>query len=225
MKYDVRAPERSRVAELIKEAAGGRPIVVAGSTVDDRYASEEQVFLQEAMAPVWQLYPLTLLVLAPRHPQRFDEVEELAASVAPTIRAATLLNGGAEISSSVRIVILDTIGDLATTYGIADAAFVGGSLVPRGGHNPLEPAQFSVPVIMGPSFENFRDIVGKMLEAKAICIVKDGQQLEGVMAGMLTDRVAAKAMGERGRRVFEEQQGATGRAVEAIVAVIQGAKA
>jgi 3-deoxy-D-manno-octulosonic-acid transferase len=96
--------------------------------------------------------------------------------------------------------------------------------VKRGGHNPLEPAQFGVPVVMGPSFENFRDIVAKMQAADGIRIVRDKDELEAALVELLTNREAAKAMGERGRRVFEEQQGATARAVEALVAMIQTSK-
>jgi 3-deoxy-D-manno-octulosonic-acid transferase len=118
------------------------------------------------------------------------------------------------------IVLLDTIGDLAAVYGVADIAFVGGSLVKRGGHNPLEPAQFGVPVVMGPSFENFREIVGKMQAANGVCIVQDMDGLELALTELLTDRKAAHEMGERGRKVFEEQQGATARAVEAVVEMI-----
>jgi len=123
------------------------------------------------------------------------------------------------------IVLLDTIGDLAAVYGVADVAYVGGSMMERGGHNPLEPAQFGVPVVMGKSYENFREIVGKMIDADGILIVKDELELEIAFEELLTDREAAKAMGERGRRVFEEQQGATGRSVAAIVAMIAGGQA
>ena len=121
----------------------------------------------------------------------------------------------------LEIVVLDTIGDLAAVYGVADVAFVGGSLVGRGGHNPLEPAQFGVPVIIGSSFENFRDVVTKMQEADAIRIVNDGEELEAAFLDLLTDRESARAVGERGRRVFEEQQGATGRVVEALVGLVR----
>jgi 3-deoxy-D-manno-octulosonic-acid transferase len=221
LKYDVRAAKASQVAELIRTAAAGRPIVVAGSTVDDKPASEEQIFLQAGMGPVWQSYPDTLLVLAPRHPQRFDEISELATHFGLTIRATKLLQRGAGTAVTERIVVLDTIGDLAAVYGIADVAFVGGSLVRRGGHNPLEPAQFGVPVVMGPSFENFRDIVTKMQEADGIRIVRDKDELETALIELLTDREQAKAMGERGRRVFEQQQGATARAVEALVRLVR----
>jgi 3-deoxy-D-manno-octulosonic-acid transferase len=119
------------------------------------------------------------------------------------------------------VIVLDTIGDLAAVYGIADVVFVGGSLVDRGGHNPLEPAQFGVPVVIGPSFENFRDIVAKMQAADAIRIVQDMHELEAALIELLTDREAARAMGERGRQVFEAQQGATARAVEALLRLVK----
>jgi len=236
LKYDVRAPRASRVAELIKEAAAGRPIVVAGSTVasTDKYVeSEEAQVVQSWMKGALPLD--ALLVLAPRHPERFNEAWKIAFNF-PSLKATELLAGKRSSDAvaksypdgksleTVDIVLLDTIGDLAAVYGMADVAYVGGSMFPRGGHNPLEPAQFGVPVVMGPSFENFRDIVAKMQAANAICIVNDEEQLEGVMLGMLKDPEAARAMGERGRRVFEEQQGATGRAVAAIVAMISEAR-
>jgi 3-deoxy-D-manno-octulosonic-acid transferase len=119
------------------------------------------------------------------------------------------------------IVVLDTIGDLAAVYGIADVAYVGGSMFPRGGHNPLEPAQFGVPVVMGDSYDNFRDIVGRMIGAEGIRIVKDETELDLALHDLLTNRESAKAMGERGREVFGEQQGATARAVEALVAMVR----
>ena len=221
LKYDVRAAKKSRVAELIREAAAGRPIVVAGSTVDGRYASEEQIFLQEGMGPLWGSYPDTLLVLAPRHPERFDEASELATHFGSSVRATQLLQRGEGTALTERIVVLDTIGDLAAVYGVADVAFVGGSFVERGGHNPLEPAQFGVPVVMGTSYENFRDVVGKMIAEDGIRIVQDKAELETALVELLTNREAARAMGERGRRVFEEQRGATGRAVAALVGMVQ----
>ncbi len=233
LKYDVRAPKSSRVAELIKEAAAGRPIVVAGSTVGGIAKGDGSE--DEALIAAWQHLPASnaeqiegrelrpLLVIAPRHPERFQEVRAAASAVAAESCASRML---AETQNALGfgIIVLDTIGDLAAVYGIADVAFVGGSLVQKGGHNPLEPAQFGVPVIMGPSLENFRDIVAKMQAADAICIVNDEEQLEGVMLGMLKDPEAAREMGERGRRVFEEQQGATGRAVAAVVAMISEAR-
>ena len=119
----------------------------------------------------------------------------------------------------VEIMLLDTIGDLAAVYGVADVAFVGGSLVPKGGHNPLEPAQFGVPVVMGPSYENFKEIVGAMKDAGAIRIVAR-ESLGEALTELLTDHAAAKALGERGRSVFQSQAGATGRTVEALMGLL-----
>jgi 3-deoxy-D-manno-octulosonic-acid transferase len=222
LKYDVRAPKVSAVAERIKEAAAGRPIVVAGSTVaalNEKSFAEEELVIKAWEGRVREEFG-ALLVIAPRHPERFAEVEAAVGEFA-YVKAS---NWG-EAKEGLDVVVLDTIGDLAAVYGVADVAFVGGSLIKRGGHNPLEPAQFGVPVVVGPSFENFRDMVTKMQEAGGICIVKGVDQLEEVLVGMLRDPAAARAMGERGRQVFEAQQGATARAVEAIVGMIQGAKA
>jgi 3-deoxy-D-manno-octulosonic-acid transferase len=230
LKYDVRAPKASRVAELIREAAMGRPIIVAGSTAGaptKADASEDEMLIG-----VWQHLPRTvpdwsrdrevepLLVLAPRHPERFQEVRRAASGAAAESSASRMVEG-TQTALGFGIITIDTIGDLAATYGVGDIAVVGGSLVKRGGHNPLEPAQFGVPVVMGPSFENFRDIVARMQAADAIRIVRDTVELQDVLVELLTDRDAAKAMGERGRKVFEAQSGATARAVEALAALVK----
>jgi len=239
LKYDVRAPKASRVAELIKKAAAGRPIVVAGSTVDDKKGIRGE-WEEETVIQAWAGRPRekfgALLILAPRHPERFSVAEIRAmefmcakASIwgsTPDDEPALAANICSPIYAPVEpnrleIVLLDTIGDLAAVYGVADVAFVGGSLVQRGGHNPLEPAQFGVPVVMGPSYENFRDVVGKMIAEEGIRIVQDKDELESALVELLTDREKARAMGERGRRVFEQQQGATGRAVVALMGMVR----
>jgi len=228
LKYDVRAPRESRVAELIRQAAAGRRIIVAGSTLDGSStgdASEDEVViaawkhLPTSRVEGWKAELPPLLVLAPRHPERFAEVHQRASGAAAASTASRMLQG-TQNAQGVGIITLDTIGDLAAVYGVADVAFVGGSLVKRGGHNPLEPAQFGVPVVMGPSFENFREIVGKMIDADGIRIVKDEMELRNTFEELLTDRDSAKTLGERGRQVFEQEQGATTRAVEAIVELV-----
>ena len=113
------------------------------------------------------------------------------------------------------IVLLDTIGELASVYSLAAVAFVGGSLVPAGGHNPLEPAQFGVPIVMGPHYANFRSITDDLREHDAIRIVAK-EDLAEVLIALLRDREAALAMAERARRVFLHQAGATARSVDAI---------
>jgi 3-deoxy-D-manno-octulosonic-acid transferase len=225
MKYDIRAPKLSRIAERIRMVAEGRSIFVAGSTVEGVPAEEELVI--GAWKQSLRGETNALLVLAPRHPERFRAVEELLQPFR-YVKASVWAEGGDEgesASREIEVVLLDTIGDLAAVYGIADVAFLGGSLIRKGGHNPLEPAQFAVPVVMGPSFENFRDVVTKMQAAGGICIVQDQDELGAAVVELLTDRKRAGAMGEAGRRVFEEQQGATARSVEAIVAMIREARA
>jgi 3-deoxy-D-manno-octulosonic-acid transferase len=223
LKYDVRTAKASRVAELIREVAAGRKIVVAGSTVGAQsltQPNEEEIILN-----AWQDLPQRdselLLVLAPRHPERFLFVSSIIDTFSADASKLESLKGPKGFAIEYDVIVLDTIGDLAAVYGVADVAFVGGSLVERGGHNPLEPAQFGVPVVMGSSYENFRDVVGKMIAEDGIRIVQGKDELEAALVELLTDREKARAMGERGRRVFEEQQGATGRAVAALVGLVQ----
>jgi 3-deoxy-D-manno-octulosonic-acid transferase len=118
-----------------------------------------------------------------------------------------------------QILLLDTIGELASVYSLASAAFVGGSVVQAGGHNPLEPAQFGVPIVMGPHYANFRAITEDLRAHGAIRIVAK-EELAGALVELLTDRSEAQAMGERARQVFEQQAGATGRCVDAIAELL-----
>lgn len=216
MKYDIRAPKQSELAAWVRRVAKGRPVFVAGSTVEGAPPEEERVI---AAWRTWvQAQTGALLVLAPRHPERFAAVEAMLRDVRYAKASAW---SGAD-SQDVHAVLLDTIGDLAAVYGVADVAFVGGSLVAKGGHNPLEPAQFGVPVVMGPSYENFRDVVHTLQEAGGIRMVRDGDELGMTVTDLMLDHAQAKAIGERGRRVFEQQQGATARSVKAIVGVIRG---
>lgn len=215
LKYDVHAPKESPVAQWIRTVAEERRIVVVGSTVADAEGNTEEPAVLAAWA---QGAPGTLLVLAPRHPERFAAAEALLdkSTLLKASMDAPALRTRPDPAHRADVVLLDTIGDLAAVYGVADVAFIGGSLVKRGGHNPLEPAQFGVPVIMGPSYENFRDIVGRMVAAEAITIVKNQEELAQAFAALLSDTERARALGDRGRRVFEEQQGATARAVGAV---------
>jgi 3-deoxy-D-manno-octulosonic-acid transferase len=230
LKYDVRALKQSPVAETIKKLAAGRPIVVAGSTLGGEPLDEEMMLIQSWEGELRRRG--VLLVVAPRHPERFAEVESVASEFR-FVKASSwgglhptpdgkVAGDEAPDSDGIEVVVLDTIGDLAAVYGVADVAFVGGSLVPRGGHNPLEPAQFGVPVVMGPHFQNFRNIIYAMQLAHGVRIVPDNESLGIALTELLDDRSMAEAMGARGRQVFEEQQGATARTVSALAAKVRG---
>jgi 3-deoxy-D-manno-octulosonic-acid transferase len=214
LKYDVKAGEVTAMTRRIASLLWQARMIVAGSTL----AGEEEMLLSHWPGVV-RAVPDAVLLIAPRHTDRFDEVLGLVRqSGFPWFRCSHLMLGAEPVFGGT-ILLLDTIGDLASMYSAGMVAFVGGSLVARGGHNPLEPAQFGVPVVMGESYANFREIVGAMREAEAIWIV-EREGLEGALVEMLTDRNGAKAMGERGRRVFEAQAGATGRTIEALMGLM-----
>jgi 3-deoxy-D-manno-octulosonic-acid transferase len=215
LKYDVRAGDASPMTKRIGSLLYQARLIVAGSTL----AGEEEALLA-AWPTIQKAVPDAALLIAPRHPDRFEEVLGLIRkSGYPFFRCSHLLLDTEPIFGGT-ILLLDTIGDLASMYGIAAVAFVGGSLVPKGGHNPLEPAQFAVPVVMGPSFENFRDVVEGMRATDAIRTVAPEKLTETLIA-LLRDKEDAKAMGERGRAAFEEQTGATKRAIQALTSLLQ----
>jgi 3-deoxy-D-manno-octulosonic-acid transferase len=188
--------------------------LVAGSTLD----GEEEALLQ-AWPTVLAVEPDLLLVIAPRHPERFNDVAALLEkSRAAWVRRSSWPShwaGAPRLLAPGQIVLLDTIGELASVYSLAAAAFVGGSLIPAGGHNPLEPAQFGVPIVMGPHYANFRAITDDLLAHNAIRIAAK-EDLAEALIELLRDRPTAEAMGARGKQVFGQQAGATGRCVDAL---------
>ena len=220
LKYDlplreVHMPVETPIPRVIRESVGERPLIVAGSTVGGiaRSKAEEDLVVR-AMSKVWIEYPEAILLLAPRHPDRFKEAHLVAFDGA--VYASELKSGLKQLGVEWETIVLDTLGDLASIYGLAKVAFVGGSLVPKGGHNPLEPARSGIPIVMGPSYENFREIVDNMQDASAIRIV-DADQLGQTLAELLIDD---KGMGARGRAFFEQQSGATARTVAVLLALL-----
>ena len=221
LKYDLPAPSSTPVTELIRAAAGTREIIVAGSTVAGSAESEEELVLS-AMDSIWQLWPSVLLVLAPRHPERFSEAYSRAAgsSNRGVTSATELLAGKLLPDDPCQTILLDTLGDLASVYSLGKVAFIGGSLVPRGGHNPLEAARFGVPVVMGPFYENFREMVESMEEAKAIRIV-DKRGTSDSLADAFFHLLMDQSLGQRGRLFFESQSGATARTIAALLPLLE----
>ena len=215
LKYDVIAPTETAVTRSLRAALGGAKLVVAGSTLADEEATLLRIW------PTLRLSaPDAVLLIAPRHPERFAAVATLLRDAELPFLRCSELDATTDRIAAGEILLLDTIGDLAAVYGLACAAFVGGSLVDRGGHNPLEAARFGVPVVMGQHFENFRGAVGAMQENDAIRIVSGGEALRACFEDWLTHGTEAKRIGERGREIFERQGGATARTVDALLSLL-----
>jgi 3-deoxy-D-manno-octulosonic-acid transferase len=216
LKYDVRESGANVMTKRVGSLLGRTRLIVAGSTL----AGEEELLLA-AWPAIHKTVPEAVVLIAPRHPDRFDEVLGLIrGSGVPFFRCSELPTVTEPIVGGT-ILLLDTIGDLASMYGIAATAFLGGSVVPKGGHNPLEAAQFGVPVVIGPSYENFREVVERMQDSDGILVLETTGELEPALVGLMTNRERAAAIGERGRRVFEAQAGATARTVQALMAQLQ----
>ncbi len=186
----------------------GRPVMVAGSTME----GEEETVLAALERLDADTRPF--LVLAPRHPERFEAVARLLRGRRVALARRTDLGAAPERPD---VLLLDTIGELARAYRLAAVAFVGGSLVPTGGHNPLEAAAWGVPVLTGPHVHNFREVYAELLAAGAVRVVSGAEELAAALAAWLDEPRAARAAGEAGRRVVEANRGAAGRTAEAVL--------
>ena len=208
LKFD--SPEPAPVAGLeqaLRGLAADRPILVVGSTM----AGEEGIVLDAFE----RLQRDAMLVLAPRHPERFDEAwSEVEKRSLPALRRSRMESAGIGAPAPVRVVLLDSLGELASIYRLAAAAFIGGSLVPTGGHNPIEAALFGVPVIVGPSMENFRRMAGDFEAAGALTVVGDGEALTSAWRRLLDRPGEAADQGRRGRAIVDRNRGAVERSVE-----------
>ncbi len=224
LKYDLPPPE-SALLPLLRPLLQDSLLVVAGSLLPG-----EEALLLKIWPRVRNEFPEAVLLLAPRHPERFNEVAGLVTASAVLYRASQLRAPAQAGSAPPRlqpeaVLLLDTVGDLAAIYGLAEVAFVGGSLVPKGGHNPLEPARFGIPVLMGPSFENFREIVDELQASGGLEVVPNAEALAAALTRLLRDRVDADALGQRGLAVFERNRGATARTVAALLPLLEPAGA
>lgn len=213
IKFDGRAPEFGKLGTKIKNvltAENRAPVFVAGSTM----RGEEPLVL-DAWQRVREKHPRAIMILAPRHPGRFDEVAEmLQARQLSNVRRTRLPEIEDEVRrllSRTEILLLDTIGELAEIVGVADAVFVGGSLVPTGGHNVVEPAFWGKPILFGPHMNNFRDVASLFLKADAAVQVADAGALADAVLRLLEHPADARRMGERAREVASQQSGAATR--------------
>ncbi len=206
LKFDIPAGSASPFVQQLR-AAATKPVLVCGSTVE----GEEPIVL-DAFRAIQHRFPDALLILAPRHPERFDAVAGLLSSSALRFWRRSQWNGDPLQGG---VFLLDTIGELADVYQLADVAFIGGSLVPRGGHNILEAARFGVPVIVGPYVENFREMINTFSLANALRI-SDSARLGEAFEELLADPASARAMGARARDTWQANAGATERTLRRI---------
>jgi 3-deoxy-D-manno-octulosonic-acid transferase len=214
LKFDVNLPAPSPIVDSLRRslsAEGAGPILVCGSTVED-----EEAPLLKAFENLRVGHPHASMILAPRHPERFDSVAKLIEQMSiPFYRRS--LWAGEPLAGGVLLV--DTIGELAALYALADVAFVGGSLVPRGGHNIIEPAQHGVAIVTGNHTENFRDIVWLFQSRDAVRIV--GVSELPLMLMQLVDNDAERmALGRRAKETILSQMGATARTLEALKSLL-----
>jgi len=217
LKFDVRAAGETDATRQLKARAHDLRIVVAGSTLEG-----EEAALLEIWPRLLQADAQLAMVIAPRHPERFDAVAGMIdKSGIPWVRRSQWgrEQGLARPLAPGEIVLLDTIGELASVYSLAAVAFVGGSVVPAGGHNPLEPAQFGVPIVTGPYYANFRAIVDELAAQNAVRIAAR-DDLSAALIELLEEPDASHAMGARAREVFMKQSGATGRCLTAITKLL-----
>lgn len=202
LKYDVAEPnEDPALAGLVARLAAGRPVLVAGSTMG---GEEERVLDAFAAAGGGER---ALLVLAPRHPERWSTVASLLAARG----FAAARRSGSDGAGRPEVLLLDSLGELAGLYRHAAGAFIGGTLVPTGGHNPLEAARFGVPVAAGPAMENFREMAAELDREGAWRRVEDAADLGRTFHDWLADPEAARELGARGRTLVERNRGALAR--------------
>ena len=203
--------------ELIRELEWIQPSLtwVAGST----HPGEEDIILRVYSRLRREVADLCL-ILAPRNQQRFEEVFKLALQSGWQTLLRSQLDAGKGRGAQMDVLILDTIGELAHFYSLGDFAFVGGSLVPLGGHNPLEAAQRGLPVVFGPHMENFRDIASILTESGGGFQIADENKLFAQLRAWLTEPAVAKEQGQKAQQALQLHQGAVGRNLEVIRSIL-----
>ena len=203
LKFDVSASSNPKIVNQLRSAlewSGSGPVLVCGSTVEG-----EESLLLEAFRSVLTGYPSAVMLLAPRHPERFQQVADQLQQSQLKFWKRSTWNGEPLFGS---VLLVDSIGELASLYSLADVAFVGGSLVPRGGHSILEPAQHGVAILVGLHTENFRDIVGLFRSQDAVRIVGPAN-VGQTLIDLLKNDAERRALGRRAFETLQSQRGAT----------------
>src|SRR6266481_2444955 len=211
LKFDLAPPLSPRIVASLRESfshSGAAPVLVCGSTLEGEEGS-----LLSAFRNILVNHPKAVMILAPRHPERFREVAELVEGLGFRVWRRSLWSGEPLASG---VFLLDSIGELAAVYSLATIAFVGGSLVPRGGHNILEPALYGVPIVTGNHYENFRDVVNFFASRNAARIVGVAE-LPLVFMELIANGDERTTLGRNALAALESQRGATARTVAALL--------
>jgi 3-deoxy-D-manno-octulosonic-acid transferase len=211
LKFDVAPPPSPAIVSSLRESfarSDAGPVLVCGSTLEDEEGS-----LLSAFRNILVNHPRAVMILAPRHPERFAEVAELVEKLGFRMWRRSLWSGEPLAGC---VFLVDSIGELAALYCLATVAFVGGSLVPRGGHNILEPALCGVPIVTGNHYENFRDVVNYFASRNAVRIVGIAE-LPLVFMELIENGEERTALGRNALAALESQRGATDRTVSALL--------
>jgi 3-deoxy-D-manno-octulosonic-acid transferase len=209
LKFDVRPSTATAITvDLRRALAKDAPVIVCGSTT----AGEEETLLA-AFNDILKHHPKATLILAPRHPERFDKIAGLiSASGFSLVRRNAWSASG---SLAGKVFLLDTVGELASVYALADLAFVGGSLFPVGGHNILEPAQHGVAVLTGPYTQNFREITRIFEQGGGLKVVSP-QDISREWLALIGNPQERGSLGNRAQQLFVQYTGATAKTLEAL---------
>jgi len=214
MKFDVWIPPSlSEQGEAIRMGWGTHRLVLLGGSTHE--ADEQQLI--EAFKRLLPAFPGALLVLVPRHPERFSRTAQLAQQAGLTV---SLRSTGLSCPGDTQCFVVDCMGELQQFYATCDVAFVGGSLEAVGGHNVLEPAALAKPVLFGPHTANFADITQQLLDCGGAVRVADTAELEGAVRRLFTEPELRDRMGRAGQDLVRSGQGAVARTLEIIEAVL-----
>lgn len=214
LKYETPEPApKPELEAALRELAGGRPLLLAGSTMAGEEAQVLEAFRETGGGE------RALLVLAPRHPERWEEVDAfLRARGVDLLRRSRLPAAPGLLPEAL---LLDSLGELAGLYRLAAGSFIGGTLVPTGGHNPLEAARYGVPIAVGPSMHNFREMAEAFDRAAAWRRVNGARELADAWRGWLDDPAAAKEQGARAAALVEANRGALAKTVEMLAPILR----
>ncbi|HSM87980.1 MAG TPA: 3-deoxy-D-manno-octulosonic acid transferase [Candidatus Limnocylindrales bacterium] len=215
LKFDIRLSSASTLMGPLRQAIGqDSPVIVCGSTTE----GEEELVLA-AFQKVLDQFPKAVMIVAPRHPERFEKVAGMIESAGLKSIRRSAWQESTPVSGCV--FLLDSVGELAALYALADLAFVGGSLAPAGGHNILEPAQYGVAVLTGPHTFNFREITRIFIEGGGLSVVT-GESMAEEFLDLLRDGPRREQLGNRAKELFRRNTGATRKTLEALAPLLEG---